>query len=367
MAFPSAYYPATFQERGASVPFTTPLLSVMRVRRASTRGIELITSNPTGGPGIYVTPGIEIVSHFRPTVHDRVLSTRLAQTPLITPVTIRQAARLTAAEGLAGEPAREAAEAAIAAGDLNRRLTYRTLMMGLVRQTDIVPSGPNVSRLSSSLELFQLARQAADFIAQQVGQPPSWTISALETVAGHVSGLGLSGSTRANHVPRLLAMLTETREEMIHWRPVQRGTDRFAHARMVVGAADVAMSLVKAMLANAVALTRDIVRLLRLWATGPDATQRLLERPEWALDGWEGICMIWNHARDDAARQAALVEIARRLPVFPKEASEWGGSSSDIDNAFLMHAPDNLNEDWRNGATMLDLIARNEAFRAQAV
>jgi hypothetical protein len=43
-----SYDPATFLERGAVVPFTTPLLSGTRARKAERGGAELLVPNPSG-------------------------------------------------------------------------------------------------------------------------------------------------------------------------------------------------------------------------------------------------------------------------------------------------------------------------------
>ena len=43
-------------ERGASVPFTTPMLSGARVRPADRIGLELLMPNPSGGRGTYIVP-----------------------------------------------------------------------------------------------------------------------------------------------------------------------------------------------------------------------------------------------------------------------------------------------------------------------
>jgi hypothetical protein len=133
---------------------------------------------------------------------------------------------------------------------------------------------------------------------------------------------------------------------------------------MACTVADLTVSLAQITLARAQALTNDMVQLLRSWAADPQSVSELAIRPEWLLDGWEQICLIWNHAEDDAGKRAALVEIISLLPVLPKEASEWSEIKSEMDHALRFRRLVNLNEDWRTGSMVLQLIARNEHFRA---
>ena len=106
--------------------------------------------------------------------------------------------------------------------------------------------------------------------------------------------------------------------------------------------------------------------MLRNWAVDSSSVIQLAGRPEWLLDGWEQICLVWNHAQDNAARRLALVEIADYIPALPRELNEWGGGRANLDDVFAEQGHITLNEDWRTGATVFDLIARNERLRAAA-
>jgi hypothetical protein len=50
--------------------------------------------------------------------------------------------------------------------------------------------------------------------------------------------------------------------------------------------------------------------------------------------------------------------------VLPREASEWCDAAPEVDATYRFRRLIRLNEDWRTGATVFDLIARNEHFRA---
>ena len=51
------YEPATFLDRGVTVPFTTPMLMGARARpREDREGLEVIIANPSGTSGVYILP-----------------------------------------------------------------------------------------------------------------------------------------------------------------------------------------------------------------------------------------------------------------------------------------------------------------------
>jgi hypothetical protein len=89
------------------------------------------------------------------------------------------------------------------------------------------------------------------------------------------------------------------------------------------------------------------------------------ERASWLLDGWERICLIWQHATTPPARQSALQDIARQIPLLPDEAETWlqlpGGTAAQ-----LSQRPQTIMPGWNDPVSQLDRIARNEQIRAMS-
>jgi len=103
----------TFEERGVSVPFTTPALAGARVRRDLRHGLVLLVPNPSGARGMYVAPWSGVRDMCNPTLHDGLLHDGLlhdaiaaAKAEPISPSMVRAAARRIAAEGAAGRGCR---------------------------------------------------------------------------------------------------------------------------------------------------------------------------------------------------------------------------------------------------------------------
>jgi len=363
---PSArpYHPTTFLERGVALPFTTPLLGGARARLSHNRGVELIVRNPAGGRGVYVMPLAAVASLCRPTLFDKVVSNRLAFLDTVTPATVRAIGRATAAEGLAGEGAMQAAKAAAQTDESDRRAVVHHLLSSLVRQVSVGPNASSTVPVLGSPDLDARARQTIAWLAPRLGQSAGWGVKALDALADAMTGTGIGGE--AGRIPGLTRLLGAMRAEIADWASTQRDSDRVLFAHTVCSVSDFTRLAAATMITQTRALTDDMVALLRQWAADPDSVVRTVERPEWLLDGWEQICLIWNCAEDNAARRVALVEIADYIPAFPKELNEWGGGRGNVDDVFAEHGHITLNEDWRTGATVFDLIARNERLRAAA-
>ena len=353
------YHPTTFLERGVLIPFTTPLLGGTRARPGDKHGLELVIPNPSGGQGVYIMDWTSIPALCRPTLHDRALNDRVAAVHSIAPSTIRRVAREVAAEGLAGEEAMQAALAATDTDRGDRTITNYLLLMALIAQVGLFAgAAPGVPDIETR------ARLTVARIAPRLGRSPDWVATALEALGDVMATVGVAGQPSPSRVPRLMSILRATCAGLVAWSRVQSDADQAAYVEMACTAADYTLSLAETTLARARAQTQDLVGLLQAWATDPNPIVRLAGRPEWLLDGWEQICEIWRFAEDDGSRRAALMEIAQLIPILPREAHDWSDIAISVDPLFRLRRTIPLNEDWRTGATVLDLIARNEHIRA---
>lgn len=354
------YHPTTFLERGVAMPFTTPLLAGTRARPNDNQDLELVIPNPSGGRGVYVMAWGGITEICRPTLHDRQLHERIAGLRSVTPGTIRRIGREVAAEGLAGE---EAMEAARTAGDSDRQdrlVANYSLLMALVEQVGVVDAVIASSDATGEGDLERRSRLAVARIAPQLGRPVHWVASALEELANVLSNVGVRANGASSRIPRLVSMLQQMTEEVSEWSRSQFLEEQADYAALVCTVAGFTLTLSAAMLGAARALPEDVVGLLRNWSADPDCVTRVANRPEWLLDGWEPICLIWRYAQDDAARRAALLEMAALVPVLPREVREWTDLAYDVDLPTRLRRMVTLNTDWRTGATVFELIARNE-------
>lgn len=354
------YHPTTFLERGVAVPFTTPLLGGTRARPSEKGGLELVVPNPSGGRGVYVMGWNGITALCRPTLHDKQLCERIGLVKSVTPAAIRRVARAVAAEGLAGEEAMEAAQTAIKGEHGDRLVANYQLLVTLVEQIGLkaLTDGGKPANMETR------ARATVAHIAPRLGQTAPWVAAALEAIAESLTLIGIRSSSTDARIPRLMVLLAGTRDQVSEWSQHQVEEDQASYARMVCTVAELTLAMATTTLARAHALTDNVYDLLRAWSVDPQPIAQIAARPEWLLDGWEKICLIWELASDDAGRRAALAEMAELIPVVPKEAKEWCETTHDVDVTVRLRRLVRLNEDWRTGGAVYNLIARNEHIRA---
>lgn len=357
------YHPATFLERGVLVPFTTPTLVGTRARPAERVALELVIPNPSGGRGVYILGWAGIGSLCRPTLHDRLLNERIATLRLVTPSAIRRIGREVAAEGLAGEDAMEAAARSEELERQDRLVVNYLLLMALMAQVNQgLPGAADEPRGTAEME--ERARLTVASIAPRLGRSTIWLAAALEAIADMIAGVGIGMTGRTSRLSRVMAQIQKSAAAISEWSGRQHSEHQIAYAEMICAVAEFTLGLARTALVHARDLATDMVALLSAWSTDPGAVARVATRPEWLLDGWEQICLLWQFAEDDAQRRAALLEMTGLVPVLPREVRDWAGYFIEADLSIRLRRMIPLNQDWRTGSTVFDLIARNEQILA---
>jgi hypothetical protein len=347
------WQPTTFLERGVAMPFTTPALSGTRARPAL-GGLEMIIPHPAGARGVYILAWSALADFCTPTLHDTMLSARLAAEKTVTPRQIRACARAVAAEGAAGRGACAASHAAAQADRQDQLLTNFLLLQRLVEQTTGHPCPP--------AELDRQAKAAILRLAGQTGRPAEMITNDIEALSALYASLGAGGG-RARCV-RMVDSIQRTMVELKPFGDSHPGKTSIA-AAMVITAAEVTLALARRTLADAQARLADLPALLAGWAADTTGVAALLARPEWLLDGWDQICLIW-HLAEDGNRRAAAAKMAMMVPVIPREAGEWLNLTLSDGEAQRLRRLVQSFEDWRTGNLVFDLIGRNEQIRTLA-
>jgi hypothetical protein len=358
------YLPTTFLERGVVMPYTTPQLVGARLRPGERGGLELIVPNISGAKGVYILGLDAIHALCSPTLHDRAINAALASLRAVTPSAIRHTARAVAARGLAGREAAAQAVAAMAAEQRDGLLAHLELLLELLRQVEPRVPGWVPPEQADRNELGRRARHALGGLTGQLGRSSDALMSMLQELAALFSGVGIGRQAATAQLPQLIAMLDDLRQQM---RRVQHagGSAGNADASVVEATADLTLNAARKTLGEAAALLTDVPRLLGAWASAPDKLARQVTRPDWLLDGWERICLLWRAADDRIGPAATLIELVTLVPTVPREAAEWVGSVLVLGSELTRHRRKVLlGEDWRTGITHGDLVARNERLRA---
>lgn len=361
----TAYQPATFLERGVSVPFTTPFLLGARIRPTDTRsGLEVVITNPAGGRGFYIVPWAALPEVCAPTLHDRRLWQRLSDQTAIAPSLVRETARAVAAEGLAGRAAATAvAQARSEEGAARMRANF-LLLLDLIGRTETRGEATVPPQLDTPANIESRARRAVARFAPRLGVSAEIIAAWLESIAGAVAGVGVPGDSGTSRMRGLAQRLAAMVQEIELW--VAQSVDpREQHAAMlVIDAARLTLNCAAAAFKDLDGTLSDTPTLLRAWREDSTDIGRRATRPDWLLDGWHVICELWRDT-DPAMRSGVLWEMAMLAPVMPREVEEWLGLAEDWDRPTRLRRVVRANEDWRSGR-MLDIVARNERLRARA-
>jgi hypothetical protein len=361
----AAYQPATFLDRGVTVPFTTPFLLGARIRPTDTRaGLEVVIANPSGGRGSYIVPWGALPEVCSPTLHDRRLWQRLSDQAVVSPPTVRETARAVAAEGLAGREAAAAVQRAVNEDGAARMRANFLLLLDLIRRTETREEAAIPPHADKPANIEIRARRAVARFAPRLGVSPEIIAAWLEAIAVAFCGVGIPGDTGLSRSRALVAALQAMVSEIEIW--VAQSADPAGEhgAVLVMDAARLTLSCAAAAFKDLDGLLSDTPTLLRAWREDSTELGRRASRPDWLLDGWQVIIGLWRDA-DPLLRQGVLWEMALLAPVMPREVEEWLGIEEDWDRPTRLRRVVRANEDWRSGR-MLDIVARNERLRARA-
>jgi hypothetical protein len=360
------YRPATFLERGVAVPFTTPLLTGARARHGTRCNVELVVRNPSGGRGYYIVPCTSVRALCRPTVHDSRLNRLISTLPVLTPATVRQAALAVAAQGLAGRPAMAAAQAAVAKERQDRISTEYLLLGALAEQTAPEAFKGLDWRRHPSMEVERLAQRIVAELARSRNQSPDSLSTTLEALAETFAPIGIVGQSAEARLPRLLRDITAMHAGLVERRRAPCDDVLFELADMVASrAGPITMASAKVLTATK-ALTRDVAGLMQSWSRSRERVLELAAKPEWLLDGWEQVCLLWRSSHSLEQQRATMIEMAHLMPVLPREIEQWGAVAVTPNEAAAGELI-SFDQNWRAGPAMLNLTARNERLRASAI
>jgi hypothetical protein len=356
-----SFEPTTFRERGATIPFTTPLLLNARIRlAASGRGVEMVVANPSGGRGALILPWNSMLDICSPTLFDRHLWESLAKGEDISPVGIRHEAQRLAALGLAGRQAAIGAKDALRREQTSQRLMRSMLLESLIIATETPNESAGRPNDNEGPSFLKRAERAVGRAAAIAGLPVADFTADLEELAIALSGATPEIEGEDARLRQMMADLQRLADEITDWAGDQ--PQEAAHvmaANFVVASARQTVDCAEVALAHTDALISDLGLLAPKWKAEKDSIIERARGPDWVLDGWKTPMALWQGASPNQ-RRTFIWEIALIAPLLPREAKAWMGTVSD-----WREMPRRITQvvrdksDWRNGNSM-DLVARNE-------
>jgi hypothetical protein len=357
--------PTNFRDRGVAVPFTTPILAGARVRPGQRDGLELVIPNPSGARGVYVVPWSGLALLCAPTLHDRRLSARIAHCHDLSPASVRLVARAVAGAGFAGQEAATAATTTEAADLACFQAIRQELARTMLPHVKLPAPWP-----------AEVLTQHLSELARRLGRSPTEFSEAVDHIARLLLPLGYGPSAQNARLPTIRGLLDTLRADLADWAIASGDMGAMSGAGaagvlalssgIVIEGAGRLMDAARAELAPALTALLDPALPP---GSNVGACVRLAElaaRPDWLLDGWESIGLIWQLAGNGQDRRTALQEMLLMAPRLPDEATTWLGTNarprqiSEIEDSM---AP---NVNWRTWPVAARVVERNERIRALA-
>lgn len=342
------FHPQSFRDRGAVVPFTTPLLGGARVRLGARQQIELIICNPAGRRGVYVLPLATLETFCQPSLFDRALIAAIIGVGLLSPAALRKAARDTMTGGLAGRAAQRGAIQAAPSAQALQGQTRAALRQTLHDQIGGVDCSNSISRLATQLRLPNDIVDAALLALADLFAEIGISVAGPSPVAAHRARL----DTLDQHVQAALPWL--------EGRGARDVGDLHASLGQFAACGKILDADIAAVLADAPTMIGDFTR-------DPLLVADRLTRVDWLFDGWDRIAALW---RDDTRTgplpsRTTLAEILPQVPALPTEALAWIGITAQAMPDPKPGSP--ALDDQRMAVSLGDLLARNERVIAALV
>ncbi len=344
----SSFQPMTFRERGAAVPFTTPVLSGTRIRLGPREQPEVLVCNPAGGKGVYVVNLTGIEAFCQPSLFDRALIVEICASCVLTPAGLRQAALRTMAGGLAGRAAQRRATQA----PQHAEALQHQARIGLQQLLD--------SQISASGTRASLA-----ILASRLNLPAELIGRITQALADLCAEIGILISVKSPLAERLarLTKLSALADAAMPWLDGRRARD----IELMRTDLQQYLSCGKRLDADIAGLLGSAPTLIADFARDPILVAERLTQVDWLFDGWDRILTFWQDGATAGPlpAPAVLAAILPQTPPLPSEALAMIGvrPPSPAQTAPTEHVRPSADE-HRSVVSLNELLARNESALA---
>jgi hypothetical protein len=351
------YLPSTFEERGSSVPFTTPELAYSRIRKSPRGELEILIPGFSGSRGIYVFPWRRIPSTVLMNLHDRTLHAEIMQEDVIAPDRMRMAAHRVAISGLGGpvlmsEAKRLLADDAREAAAANWNVLLRAVQgIGLPLGKDLLGQALIGGDKTT-------VRTAFRQIAEAVQTDPETFFDRAREFSRLIHTVGFDEEGARGRLRSLYQRIQNFAETTASCNLPEAG-------RLMAEVALVTLRVGAEPLAAVECDLNQVVACLRNWPKRIDVTRHQIERLSWLLDGWQHVCDLWDRARADRETPEGwcVTEILRILPIVPRNECEPAARMELDTLARRQGRIVREFQDWRSGRMDQDMMSRVEASK----
>jgi hypothetical protein len=315
----SRFWPASFQERGVSVPFTTPSIAFSRVRGDGRDGLEVLVPGLSGSQGVYVIPWRGLRDMFKMTVHDRALHEEIDGLEAATPRKIREVVLNVSASGLAGPKAKEAARVAQQKDEDDKLRSGFYLIAAVVKTLSGSALEVTLNEVATE-EGQREVRNILNRIADHLKMPTSTLHDRMDAWAAAVSNVGVKDMPTKCRVRRSMDQIHTFSDTVGIWGD-QTFTGNKEYGRVINSIAFETLSVINTYLSTLDKFTDMAGETLTNWPKAGDNVTGLAEKAEWLLDGWDSLVALWDSSVDEPAHilDTVVGDLFRLLPLAPRD------------------------------------------------
>ncbi len=362
------FWPATFADRGATVPFTTPVLAAARLRSLGPEKVEYLIPGLSGSKGTYVIPAKAIPEMFKLTVHDRALLEEMEVKVATSPYDIRIATLKVASTGLAGSEAATAAKAILSASENQELVTRLFVVIKALEQ------------LSKSQEKFAVtdlmtekgknrAREELTAAGEKLGIELQPLLDRLEEWGVLVAPLGIAGTAAVGPMRRIWQQLTALSRALRDWSTSDWVDDAKSDATLIADVAEETNRVSAAPIVELDGLLDNVGRYILPWEDTSLQIKGAMFRIAWFFDGWDHVLKIWDAAQKEShhRQKEAVTEMVRLLPLVPQSEVKSHQAQKWNDMSVSMRRQVRALEGWTSGDIDLELMLRLERYKATVI
>lgn len=359
------YAPETYSDRGAAIPYTTPVLAQARVRVTQREKLELLVPATDGIKGTYVVRWADVPGIFRGmTLHDRMLHKEVGEERATEPEAIRSAALRVASMGVAGPQAAAAANSFLLS-DENDALITNVFLMHRVITSSGVAGGMSIGDLTGSAGQLR-AKQALERVATGIKADATTIYRVIQQWSHAIRLIGLPDMPHKPRHRKLITNLDKFRAELAEWAD-HDVTEAAPVAAAIAEMLDFTLKLAAKSVGQIDHIAGRTLDSLRVWSDVHPVLSDQGKRIGWILNGWDFVLQLWQDVSPDdiAGQRHTILDMPRFVPLLPKEEMSSGkvptipGDPTGKRRVKAAH-------DWGSNVPVPELVARLERIKARA-
>jgi len=362
------FWPATFADRGATVPFTTPVLAAARLRSLDAEKVEYLVPSLSGSKGTYVIPAKAVPEMFKLTVHDRALLEELERKSATSPYDIRMAVLKVAATGLAGAEAVTAAKTVLSAAE-NQELVARLFVV--VRALEQLSPTKEKFVVTDLMSDAGKKRARAELAAagERLDIELQELLDRLELWGNMIAPLGVPRTAAVGPMRRIWQQLAVLARAMTDWAASDLADDAGPDAKLIAEVAEETNRVAAGPIGELDVALDAIAKFIVPWDETEQRLKAAMDKLAWYFDGWDHVLKVWDAAQREAhyRQREAVSEMVRLLPLVPQSEIAARQHGQWVNMTMNMRRRVKALESWITGEIDLELMMRLERYKATVI